>query len=153
MKDLDVKLFLIGNGVEYERLQKLVSTMKIDDKVIFKTSVPHERINSYYTAADIFALPIKYGGFAIPALEAAASGIPVILPKQEFDPNPELIKDFALLVENNPESFRLAIQQILSDQELKNELIMKGFEITRKINSDVMEEKEKEVYLKLLKKN
>ena len=93
-----------------------------------------------------------YGGFAIPALEAAASGIPVILPKQEFDLNPDLIKDFALLVDNNPESFKISIQKILSEKSLRDDLIKKGLKITKKINSDLIEEKEKRLYLKLLGK-
>jgi len=153
IKDLDVKLLLIGDGIEYKNLKKLVLLLKIQDKIQFKTSISHEDINSYYTASDIFALPIKYGGFAIPALEAAASGIPVILPIQEFDPNPDLIKDFALLVENNPESFKAAITRILADHKFRKELIQKGLNITEKINGEVMEEKEKNLYLNLLKKN
>jgi len=153
IKDLDVKLLLIGNGVEYDNLRDLVSSLKIQDKVQFETSIPHEKIHSYYASSDIFALPIKYGGVAIPALEAAASGIPVILPKQEFDPNPDLIKDFTLLVDNNPESFKNGIIKILSDENLRKKMIQKGLKTVKKISGDLMEEKEKELYLKLMKKN
>ena len=153
IKDLDVKLLLIGNGVEYNNLKQLVSSLNLENKVRFETSISHDKIHSYYAAADIFALPIKYGGFAIPALEAAASGLPVILPKQEFDPNPELIKDFAFLVDNNPESFRNAIKRILSDEPFRNELIANGIKVTKEISSESMEEKEKDLYLKLLKKD
>ena len=152
IKDLDVILLLIGNGVEYENLKKLVASLNLEDKVIFETSIPHENIQSYYAAADIFALPIKYGGVAIPVLEAAASGLTVIHSKQEFDPDPELIKEFALLVDNNPASFREAIKKILSSKSLRNELIEKSLNVTKKISSEVMEEKEKELYLKLVKK-
>ena len=153
IKDLDVKLLLIGNGVEYNNLKQLVSSLNLGNKVRFETSISHDKIHSYYAAADIFALPIKYGGFAIPALEAAASGLPVILPKQEFDPNPELIKDFAFLVDNNPTSFKNAIKKILSDESFRNKLIANGIKITEEINSESMEEKEKNLYLKLLKKD
>jgi len=153
IKDLDVKLLLIGNGVEYNNLKQLVSSLNLENKVRFETSISHDKIHSYYAAADIFALPIKYGGFAIPALEAAASGLPVILPKQEFDPNPELIKDFAFLVDNNPESFSNAIKRILSDEPFRNELIANGIKVTKEISSESMEEKEKDLYLKLLKKD
>ena len=153
IKDLNVKLLLIGNGVEYNNLKQLVSSLNLENKVRFETSISHDKIHSYYAAADIFALPIKYGGFAIPALEAAASGHPVILPKQEFDPNPELIKDFAFLVDNNPESFSNAIKRILSDEPFRNELIANGIKVTKEISSESMEEKEKDLYLKLLKKD
>ena len=153
IKDLNVKLLLIGNGVEYNNLKQLVSSLNLENKVRFETSISHDKIHSYYAAADIFDLPIKYGGFAIPALEAAASGLPVILPKQEFDPNPELIKDFAFLVDNNPESFSNAIKRILSDEPFRNELIANGIKVTKEISSESMEEKEKDLYLKLLKKD
>jgi glycosyltransferase involved in cell wall biosynthesis len=152
IKDLDVKLLLIGNGTEYNYLKKLVESLGIENKVQFETSIQHENIASYYNKSDIFALPIKYGGFAIPALEAAASGIPVILPKQEFDPNPDLIKDFALLVDNNPESFKIAIQKVLSKKSLRDDLINKGLKVTKEISSEIIEEKEKKLYLKLLNK-
>jgi len=152
VKDLDVILLIIGDGLEYENLVKLVHDLDIEEKVRFERSIPHEKIQEYYLSSDIFALPIKYGGFAIPAIEAAASGLPVILPKQKFDPNPDIISDFALLVENNPDSFKEAIQKVLSDNEIRKNLISKGLEIAKKINSDVMEEKEKDLYLKLLQK-
>lgn len=153
IKELDVKLLLIGNGVEYDNLKRLVLSYKIKDKVQFETSVSHDKIHTYYAKSDIFALPIKYGGFAIPALEAAASGIPVILPKQKFDPEPDLINDFALLVENDPESFKEAIQKILSDKSFQMSLVQKGLKIVKEVSGEAMEEKEKELYLKLLKKD
>jgi len=153
IRDLDVKLLLVGNGIEYENLKNLTKKLNIEQKVQFETSIPHEKIHHYYTAADVFALPIKYGGFAIPALEAAASAIPVILPKNELDPNPDLIKDFALLVENDPESFKDAIETVLNNKEIRQKMIKNGLECTKRINSDLMEEKEKDLYLNLIKKN
>jgi len=153
IKDLDVKLLLIGDGPQYEELTNLAKYLNIQDKVRFERTIPHKNIHRYYASADIFALPIKYGGFAIPVLEAAASGLPVILPKQEFDSNPELVKDFALLVDNNPESFKVAIKKILSDKNTYEKMVLAGLDAVRKINSDIMEEKEKELYLSLIKKN
>lgn len=153
IKEMDVILLIIGNGLEYENLVKLSRDLGIEEKVRFETSIPNEKIQEYYAGSTLFALPIKYGGFAIPALEAAASGLPVILPKQEFDPNPDIIRDFALLVKNDPESFKDAITKVISDNNLQRKMIQDGLDVTKKINSDVMEEKEKDLYLKLLKKN
>ncbi len=153
IKELDVFLEIIGDGVEYENLVKLTKDLGIQEKVNFERSIPHERIQEYYAAADLFVLPIKYGGFAIPSIEAAASGLPVILPKQEFDSNPDIISDYALLVENNPESFKKAISDVLSNEDLRKKLVENGLRVSKEINSDIMEEKEKELYLKLLEKN
>lgn len=153
VKDLDVILLLVGDGPQYNYLVKLTKDLGIQDKVRFERSILHKEIHKYYAAADVFALPIKYGGFAIPVLEAAATGLPVILPKQEFDPNPELIKDFAMLVNNDPESFRDAISKVLSDKKLYDKMVRDAIETVKKINSELMEEKEKELYMKLVKKN
>ncbi|MCH7647306.1 MAG: glycosyltransferase [Thaumarchaeota archaeon] len=153
IEDLDVKLVLIGNGVEYENLRSLTKKLGIEHKVKFETSVPNSEIQHSYAAADIFALPIKYGGFAIPALEAAASGIPVILPKQEFDPNPDLVNKFAMFVDNNPKEFEKAISKVLSDSKMREKMMKDGLDTVKLIHSDIMEEKEKNLYLKVIKKN
>lgn len=153
VKDLDVILLLIGDGPQYNELANIVNELGIKEKVRFERAVPHKEIHRYYASSDIFALPIKYGGFAIPVLEAAASGLPVILPKQEFDPNPELIKDFAMLVDNNPSSFRDAISKVMTDKKTRDKMIQNGLQIIKTISSDIMEEKEKDLYLSLLQKN
>jgi glycosyltransferase involved in cell wall biosynthesis len=153
IKDLDIILLLIGDGSQYNELVNIVNELGIKDKIRFERAIPHKEIHRYYAAADIFALPIKYGGFAIPVLEAAASGLPVILPKQELDPNPELIQDFALLVDNNPESFKNAIKKILSDKNMYDKMVRDGLDTVKKISSDIMEEKERDLYLSLLQKN
>lgn len=153
IKDLDVILLLVGDGPQYDELARLTKDLGIQDKVKFERAIPHKDIPRYYAAADVFALPIKYGGFAIPVLEAAASGLPVILPKQKFDPNPELIEDLAMLVKNDSESFRDAISKVISDKKLYDKMVHDGLETVKKINSELMEEREKELYCKLMKKN
>jgi len=150
VKDLDVILLLIGDGIQYNELVELTKSLGIEDKVKFVRSVPHKEIQKYYASAKIFALPIKYGGFSIPALEAAASGLPVILPKQKFDENPEIIRDFAMLVNNDPNSFKEAISKILTDNGFYQQMVDNGKNITKKINSEIMEQKESELYSKLL---
>jgi 1,2-diacylglycerol 3-alpha-glucosyltransferase len=153
IKDLNVILLLIGDGPQYNELVSLAKNLGISNRVQFIKSAPHNEIHKYYTSGKIFALPIKYGGFAIPVLEAAASGLPIILPKQEFDPNPDLIKDFAKLVDNNPESFKNAISEILSDDSLYKKMANSGLKVVKRINGDLMEEKEEQLYLKLFKQN
>jgi glycosyltransferase involved in cell wall biosynthesis len=151
IKDLDVILLLVGDGPQHDELVTLAKNTGVQNKVRFERSIPHKEIHRYYAASDIFALPIKYGGFAIPVLEAAASGIPIIVPRQEFDPNPDLIQDFALLVDNTPQAFKDAISKVLSDKEMYQKMVKSGLEIVKTVNADVMEEKEKELYLRLLK--
>lgn len=152
IKDLDVVLLLIGDGPQYSELISLVEKLDLKQKVRFERSIPNNEINGYYTSAKVFALPIKYGGFAIPALEAAASGIPVVLPKQEFDSKPEIIEKFAMLIDNTPDAFQKAIIEILSNESLRNQMIKNGLDTVKGISGDLMEEKEKNLYLKIIAK-
>lgn len=152
IKDLDVILLLIGDGPQYSELVSLVGKLDLKQKVRFERSIPNNEINRYYTSAKVFALPIKYGGFAIPTLEAAASGIPVILPKQEFDSKPEIIEKFAMLIDNTPDSFQKAIKEILSNELLRNQMIKKGLDTVNNISGDLMEEEEENLYLKIIVK-
>jgi len=153
IKDLNVSLLLVGDGEQYDDLVSLVNELGINDKVRFEKSVPHSEIQKLYSTAKLFALPIKYGGFSIPELEAAASGLPVIIPKNEFGENPEIVRDFAYFVENNPESFKNAITSILNDKKLYLDLVNKGIDSMKNINSEVIEEKEKQLYLDLFSQN
>ena len=152
IKDLDVILLLIGDGPQYSDLKNLVEKLNLKHKVRFERVISNDEINGYYTSADIFAQPTNYGGFSIPVLEAAASGIPVILPKQNFKSQPEIVEKFAMLVDNTAESFQFAIKEILSNELLKSKMQKEGIETTKKIRGDLMEEKEKELYLKVISK-
>lgn len=150
IKDLDVYLILIGDGVLYEYLNELAKKLDVENRVIFLRSVPHSEIHKYYASANIFALPIKYGGFAIPALEALASGLPVVLPKPEWEEKPEIIGDVVTLVDNEPEAFRCAFQRLIADQELMAQMARKGQEKVKELDGSVMERKEAEMYKTLI---
>jgi glycosyltransferase involved in cell wall biosynthesis len=150
IKGLDVYLLLIGDGPLYGYLQELAKRLGVDKNVVFLRSVPHSEIHKYYTSADIFALPIKYGGFAIPVLEAMASGLPVIIPRREPGEKPEIIDDAVILVENIPEAFRNAFQQLLSDPTLVTGMRRIGLEKVRILDGTTMERKEADIYRSLV---
>ncbi|MDE2588984.1 MAG: glycosyltransferase, partial [Patescibacteria group bacterium] len=150
IKDLDVHLVLVGDGPEYQEYKDLAKTLGIQNKVRFERSVPHKDIQKYYFVADVYAYAPKMGGIAIPVFEAAASGLPVIHSRQTFDNDPELLKDFTMLVDNNPDSFRDAISKILSDEQLRTKMIKNGFDIVKNVSGDVVEEQEKKLYERLL---
>ena len=55
------------------------------------------------------------------------------------------------MVDNNPESFKKALKEILSNQKLRDDLRQKSLEMAQKLNGKAMEKKEEELYLDLLK--
>jgi phosphatidylinositol alpha-1,6-mannosyltransferase len=77
-------------GAERARLEMLARALGVDQRVIFVGAVPDDEVPSFYSAADVFAMPnreiqrgenrggLDYEGFGIVFLEANARGLPVI---------------------------------------------------------------------------
>ena len=77
----DVKHLLVGTGDFRPELERIIEEEDIEDKVMFAGRVPNEDLPDYYTAADVCVLPSvsRLEAFGIVALEAMASGTPVIV--------------------------------------------------------------------------
>ncbi len=72
-----VKLMLIGDGENRDRLIALIRELKLDNQVIMVPAC--DNVNDYYSAFDIFTLPSRYEGFGMVAVEAQVSGLPCLL--------------------------------------------------------------------------
>ena len=75
-KELPAKLLLIGEGPEKEGAERLVEELGILDHVIFLGN--SNEIDRILCFSDLFLLPSKTESFGLAALEAMASGVPVI---------------------------------------------------------------------------
>ncbi|HLV14794.1 MAG TPA: N-acetyl-alpha-D-glucosaminyl L-malate synthase BshA [Xanthomarina sp.] len=75
-KEIPAKLMMVGEGPEKEPAEKLCAELGISDKVVFfGNSNEIDRILCY---SDLFVLPSETESFGLAALEAMASGVPVI---------------------------------------------------------------------------
>jgi glycosyltransferase involved in cell wall biosynthesis len=148
IEKLNVELTLIGNGINYDRLVSLTKELNISDRVTFIKSVPHKDIQKYYWDADIFAISSFYEGFCIPILEAMAAGLPVVVNDKE--PLPEVLGGTGLVVKNTPEAFEYAFKQLISNPQFREELGKKAKERAVKLDGSIMEQKEAELYEKLI---
>lgn len=75
-KQIPSKLMMVGEGPEREVAERMCDDLKINDKVIFfGNSNEIDKILSY---SDLFLLPSETESFGLAALEAMASGVPVI---------------------------------------------------------------------------
>jgi glycosyltransferase-like protein len=63
---------------EVDRFHARVAALEIGDSVRVLGSLPDDEIESMYRAADAFAFPSTKEGFGLAALEALASGLPVV---------------------------------------------------------------------------
>jgi D-inositol-3-phosphate glycosyltransferase len=82
--DPDVTLLVVGgpsgNDGESEMrgLHALVGELGLEERVRFVPPQPHDRLTTYYQAADVCLVPSRTESFGLVALEAAACGTPVV---------------------------------------------------------------------------
>ena len=85
-------------------------------RVEFKGHVPQEELAALYRGAACLVFPSRYEGFGLPALEAMASGTPVVA--TSAGALPEVTGDAAILVpERSPTALAGGIERALADRE------------------------------------
>ena len=84
-----------------------------------------ELVALFYSKANVFVYPSHYEGFGLPVLEAMTLGAPVVT--SNTSSLPEVAGDAALLIDpNDPIHLANAVLKVISDSQLRNELIQKG---------------------------
>jgi glycosyltransferase involved in cell wall biosynthesis len=142
----NLKLIIIGDELskhQYLRLTVIRSGAQQD--VRFFGFVPYPILRVFYQTAALFAFPSLYEGFGLPPLEAMANRTPVLA--SNTSSLPEVLGDAAVLV--NPDNvFDIArgMKLILSDDLLRQRLILKGIEQVAKFSWRVAAEKVIETY-------
>ncbi|MBE6041281.1 MAG: glycosyltransferase family 1 protein [Clostridiales bacterium] len=71
----EYRLILIGDGEDREMLEKKAEILKVGDSVLFTGAV--DNVADYLQAIDVAAMPSRYEGLAIAAIEAQAAGLEV----------------------------------------------------------------------------
>jgi glycosyltransferase involved in cell wall biosynthesis len=120
----DVTLALVGDHSgdvffsEYARLQRLVEDRGLTSRVVFTGFVADEDLVGLLNCSAFLALPSLMEGYGLPAVEAAACGLPVLVTRNS--PIPELLGDGALAVEPYLTSeIRAAMVRLLDDSDLR----------------------------------
>lgn len=118
-KTADAKLYLVGNGPEYEKLKRYVLQNKLETRVIFTGYC--EDVASLLTQSDVFVLSSLSEAFPVSVIEALAAGLPVIA--TNVGGLPELVNDNGILVaSNNVNSLCDAMLLLAADSRLRNEM-------------------------------
>ena len=75
-QQLCAKLLMVGDGPELHQVKNLARELGISDKVFFLGK--SKRIEQITSISDVFLLPSETESFGLVALEAMASGVPVV---------------------------------------------------------------------------
>lgn len=75
----DSKLVVVGDGNLKDEMIELAKKLNVLNNVIFKGSLPHEELPSYFATADLLILPSFSEGWPLVVMEALSSSTPVVV--------------------------------------------------------------------------
>ena len=118
----DIGVYIIGGQItlEYEQLVKELNLRNVH----FIDFMSPDKLKYYYLAADVFVLPTREDVWGLVINEAMACGLPIVTTDHcvagiEMITNG--VNGYVVPIEN-PEMLRSAIEQILSDENLRNNM-------------------------------
>ncbi|MDM8526690.1 glycosyltransferase family 1 protein [Anaerolineales bacterium HSG24] len=134
-----------GNGWLWEEVYETVDRLNLNSHVSFLGHVPSEDLVYIYNAANLFVHPAFYEGFGLPPLEAMSCGVPVIV--SNTSAFPEVVGDAGIMI--NPhdlDGLTVAMWRILTEPELSEKLVKKGFKRAKSFSWDRAAEETLAVY-------
>jgi glycosyltransferase involved in cell wall biosynthesis len=122
------QLVLAGKpGLNYDRVERLIAKYGLDRAVVRPGYIDEASLVHLRNAADVFVFPSLYEGFGMPILESMACGTPVVCSNSTS--LPEVADDAAVLVNpENYEEFAAAVQRVISQPNLRADLISRGWQ-------------------------
>jgi glycosyltransferase involved in cell wall biosynthesis len=138
-----------GSGWLNEQIYRRVEELDLTESVRFLGYVSTDELVVLYSACRAFVYPSLCEGFGLPVLEAMACGAPVITSK--ISSLPEVAGDAALTVDpESPEAIVAAMNLVLDDRFLRNELRQKGVERSNLFSWHKTARQTREVYARCL---
>ncbi len=108
-----------------KKLRESISSLGLENKVMFLGYLPDEDIPLLYKAAEVFVYPSLLEGFGLPPLEAMACGTATVV--SSIPSLLEVVGDSALKVNpNNVDGFAQAIYQLINNTNRRQQLEKEG---------------------------
>ena len=119
----DVKFVIAGDGPMRFHLMWLASVYGLGEKILFTGRLSDEELYRAYKLADVVVIPSRYEPFGIVALEAMASGKPVVASRVGGLSEVVVDGETGILVPpGDPEALAQAIETLLYDPVLAKKM-------------------------------
>lgn len=152
-KDLErphYQLVLAGKEgwLSAEEIRETARELRIENDIILTGYIPPEDLNGLFQGADLFLFPPYYEEFGTPALEAMASGIPVIASK--IPALEEVLGASAVFVDpDDDKGWMGAINSVMRDESRREELKKAGLEQAKKYSWEKTARETLDIYKKV----
>lgn len=143
MPDLDKEYLL--------RIMREIKATDVRDDILLCGYIPNQELPAVLNQATLFLYPSLRESFGIPLLEAMACGVPVITSNTAS--MPEVAAEAAAFIDPfNPHTIAQKIDELLNNEEMRNELAQKGLERAKDFSWDITAQKMIKIYEKAYSK-
>ena len=136
---IDVLLMLVGDYESdpfyscYPELRQKLAGSRIEPRVVFTGFLPDSDLVQLLNCSSMLVLPSLMEGFGLPAVEAAACGIPAVVTRES--PLGELLAGGALTIDpQKTEDLQQAIGSLLSDDSLRRKMGREALQAARRLS-------------------
>jgi len=126
--EIKSNLVLVGDAsFGYDEVKYSIQEYNLESRVILPGWIKEEDLPYIFSGAQAFIFPSKYVGFGIPILQSLACGVPTAV--SDLPVLREVAGEAALYFDQNDKnSISQAMFRIINDEQLRQELIIKGRE-------------------------
>jgi glycosyltransferase involved in cell wall biosynthesis len=155
--ELDARLIVAGGATlfdyryEIDRFHARVNELGLHDAVRVLGTLADGEVERLYRAADVFAFPSTKEGFGLAALEALASGLPVVA--SDLDALTTFLshdRSAVLVPVGDPDALGTALARLGRDDELRRRLRANGFRVAADYDWDRAAAVHERVYCSLM---
>jgi phosphatidyl-myo-inositol dimannoside synthase len=122
----DAVLLVAGDGPRKQELEELATSLGVADHVVFLGAPSDAELPAVYDAMDVFALPThtrKFGvdveGLGIVFLEAAASGVPVLVGASGGSADAVRPGETGQLIDTDPQGIAASIVEMARNEDIR----------------------------------
>jgi glycosyltransferase involved in cell wall biosynthesis len=147
----NIKLILIGDGLENKRIKKYIKQKKLNNLVKIKKW--QNNISKYLKNSTLFVFSSLYEGFSYVIIEAMSFGLPIVSTDTPFGPR-EILDNgkYGILIPmKDPKAMADAIHNLLTDKKKYQYYSKKSLERAKYFSLDKMLKNYKKIILDLLK--
>lgn len=137
-----------ARSIFLQRTDDMMRQHGVRDWVVMPGYVPDEELRALYSQAEAYVFPTLSEGFGLPPLEAMAAGLPVVC--SDIPVLREVCADAALYIDPyNPQSVVEEVGTLLTDRQLRQEMVAKGLNRSKQFSWTKMAEQTLAVYEKI----
>ncbi|HIU66462.1 MAG TPA: glycosyltransferase family 4 protein, partial [Candidatus Caccomorpha excrementavium] len=144
LSDVHIKYLICGEGNRRKLLEQLIYRTGLEERV--KLAGFRKDIAQILACADCFAFPSKREGLGMAAIEAMASGLPVIAGDNRGTREYMIDGTNGIVCRNRPEEYRNAIRKLSQDPKLRRRMGEKARKMALHYDAAHSDEAMKEIY-------